>query len=105
MYDKIIECPSTIQEVRKLPSTVTVAILRQNQMIAEDMYCYWVAEASKEAREHSNEDAYAYLFKMRRDELLTIANSQIIYTWRKRNIATRVLSIMGYDVEDLVEVL
>ncbi len=62
------------------------------------MYNNWVGNASEEAQAMSNEDAYSYLFKMRRDDLIDITCQRTIYSWRKRAIASQILFIMGYDL-------
>lgn len=106
MYDNILPCPASVVDVACLPDDEVRNIQTQNQIYARDMYNNWVAEASEEAQAHPNEDAHAYLFKMRRDDLLEILGNRLTYTWRKRDIAQRILHIMGYDfnaVEDLNE--
>lgn len=94
----MIECPKTLTEVKKLPDSVICAIIKQNETMASDMYNNWVGEASEEAQAHSNEDAYAYLFKMRRDKLCEIVGEKDTYSWRKRAIASNILYLMGYDI-------
>ncbi len=95
----MIECPTRFEDVKKLPDSVICAIIKQNETVASDMYNNWVGEASEEAQAIPNEDAYAYLFKLRRDKLANIACGKIFYSWRKRAIASNILYIMGYDVK------
>ena len=93
----MIECPETFAEVKKLPDSIVCAIIRQNGEVASALYNNWVGEASEEAQAIPNEDAFAYLFKMRRDKLLDIVSQLTVYSWRKRAIASNILYIMGYD--------
>lgn len=97
MYDNILPCPDSVLYVALLPEVEVRAIMEQNQTFASDIYNNWVAEASEQAQADPNEDAYAYLFKLRRDQLLEIAGDELTYSWRKRDIAERILYIMGYS--------
>lgn len=95
----MIDCPTRFKDVKKLPDSVLVAIIRQNGEVATALYNNWVGEASEEAQAIPNEDGYVYLFKMRRDELLEITSQHNVYSWRKRAIACNILYIMGYICE------
>lgn len=95
----MIECPKTFTEVKKLPDSVICAIIKQNKTMASDMYNNWVGEASEEAQAIPNEDAFAYLFKLRRNYLIEIVCQADVYSWRKRAIASNILYIMGYDIK------
>ena len=95
----MINCPKTFTEVKKLPESVICAIIKQNETVASDMYNNWVGEASEEAQADPNEDAYAYIFKLRRDTLCDIVGSKDVYCWRKRAIASNILYLMGYDIK------
>lgn len=95
----MIDCPTDfVETMYRVQPEMLDGIFKQNIEVATAMYNNWVAEASEEAQAIPNEDAYAYLFKMRRDELLEIACGIGIYSWRKRDIAAYILYIMGYDV-------
>jgi len=97
MYSQILSCPKVLSEVKKLTAVEQSAIVAQCDEFATDMYNDWVALASKQAQAMSNEDAYAYLFKQRRDKLIDIVDRRHLYSWRKRYIAGRILYAMGYD--------
>jgi len=101
----LLPCPPTADEIQsQLSADDLAAILDQNERLARDMYNEWSACASEEAQAHPNEDAYAYLFKMRRDDLAEIYADHTNYTWRKRDIARRMLMIMGYDLLESEEI-
>lgn len=97
-YWNMIDCPHRFEDVKELPESVICAIIKQTETVARDMYNNWVGEASEQAQAMPNEDAYAYLFKQRRDVLIEITSERSTYSWRKRAIASNIGYLMGYDL-------
>lgn len=93
---KLLFCPATIGEVMKISHLRRFDIMEQNQHIAE----LQATEASRLMRHAAgdNGEAFAPIFKLRRDTLIDIVGNRIQYSWRKRDIAARELKLMGYDV-------
>lgn len=98
--NNILPCPLTQEEAENLPAKVLTAIQDQNEQIAYFQALEHDNKMRAEAAGHSNEDAYAFLWKSRRDALLEILGQRDKYSWRKRDIARRELRLMGYDFLD-----
>ena len=98
---KLLPCPKTPTEFWALPLEESVPISRQNQTIAEFQFHEAREDRKLRAANDSNEDALAYFWKMRRDDLIDIVYARMHYSWRKRNIAALELLIMGIDIIEL----
>lgn len=98
-----LPCPLREEDVIELPITERLQIEAQNKMFAFMNHNRWYEITSKEATDYPNEDAFAYMFKFRRDYLLEVIGSKDKYSWRKQDIAQRELALMGYDSSDPVK--
>lgn len=100
---ELLPCPESISGVTKMTQLDQTRVLEQNQEIAE----LQVSEADRlmkfAAKNESNEDALAYLWKFRRDILIDIMCDRTKYSWRKREIAHRELGLMGVNLKFITQ--